>query len=133
MPHKKLQKICYYAVAWHYTLYDSDLVSDTHFEAWVHGPVSPELYQEYKEMGWTDIPKNNSKPLFNEAIEDFLDIVYNTYGDLTGHQLESLTHSEDPWKEARKGYLEYQSSNEIITNENMKRYYSRIYADSQND
>jgi len=40
MSHKKLQKLCYYAVAWHYTLYDSKLVLDDEFEAWVHGPVS---------------------------------------------------------------------------------------------
>lgn len=133
MPHKKLQKLCYYAVAWHYTLYNSDLVTDGNFEAWVHGPVSPELYHTYKEWGWADIPKNSNKPTFDNNIEDYLDIVYNTYGDLTGHQLESLTHDEDPWKEARKGCPDYKASNEIINKDTMRQYYSRIYENGQND
>lgn len=41
MPHKKLQKLCYYSEAWHQALYNSALIKDHYFEAWIHGPVSP--------------------------------------------------------------------------------------------
>ena len=133
MPHKKLQKLCYYAVAWHYALYNSILVNDDEFEAWVHGPVSPTLWFEYKDYGWAPIPRFDEKPALDIDTEDFLQIVYNTYGEFSGHQLEGMTHNEDPWKEARKGLDEYEPSNTPIDPEIMKRYYQYIYEKSQND
>ncbi|WP_374049741.1 type II toxin-antitoxin system antitoxin SocA domain-containing protein [Paenibacillus larvae] len=30
---------------------------DDNFEAWVHGPVNPQLYTEYREYGWQEIPQ----------------------------------------------------------------------------
>ena len=30
---------------------------DAQFQAWVHGPVIPEIYSEYKTYGFRDIPK----------------------------------------------------------------------------
>ena len=54
MTHKKLQKMCYYAQAWSYALYNRPLM-DTEFQAWVHGPVSPQLYQKYKGHGFQEL------------------------------------------------------------------------------
>ena len=51
MTHKKLQKLCYYAKAWYLALKDENLIDDD-FEAWVHGAVQPNLYQEYKVYGF---------------------------------------------------------------------------------
>ena len=44
MSHKKLQKLCYYAQAWYLANYGKPLMPNR-FEAWVHGPVSPDLYR----------------------------------------------------------------------------------------
>lgn len=133
MPHKKLQKLCYYTVAWYYALYNSKLFEDDLFEAWVHGPVSPTIWVEYKDYGWQPIINSSSKPTFDDATDEFLEVVYNTYGEFSGHQLEGMTHEEDPWKEARKGLDEYEASNNPINPEIMKRYYHYIYQKSQND
>ena len=43
----KLQKLVYYAQAWHLANFDKPLF-DAKFEAWVHGPVIPGLYEEYR-------------------------------------------------------------------------------------
>jgi uncharacterized phage-associated protein len=43
----QLQKLVYYAQAWHLALYDRPLFEDD-FQAWVHGPVIPELFDKYK-------------------------------------------------------------------------------------
>src|SRR3712207_9388330 len=48
MTPKKLQKLSYYFEAWCHALFGRTLVNDTQFEAWVHGPVSPELYRDRK-------------------------------------------------------------------------------------
>ena len=49
MTQKKLQKLCYYAQAWCYALNNYRLM-DTVFEAWIHGPVSPPLYDKFKNF-----------------------------------------------------------------------------------
>lgn len=133
MPHKKLQKLCYYAIAWHYALYNSILVDDDDFQAWVHGPVSSTLWFKYKDYGWAPIPQIDEKPALDTDTDDFLQIVYNTYGEFSGHQLEGMTHNEEPWNAARKGLDEYEPSNNLIDPEIMKRCYQYIYEKSQND
>ena len=56
----KLQKLVYYAQAWHLALRDVPLFEED-FEAWVHGPVIPALYQEYKKFGWRPILEGSRK------------------------------------------------------------------------
>lgn len=128
MSPKKLQKLSYYVVAWGHALLKENIVNDTKFEAWVHGPVSPELYREYKSYGWNDIDQvevNNDT--FDEKTLDLLESVWITYGNNSANELEALTHSEEPWKNARKGLEEFDSSSEEIKPEDMKNYYSSIY------
>lgn len=105
MTHKKLQKLCYYAQAWYYAITQTPLI-DSNFEAWVHGPVAPELYHEYKQWGWLSIPSDptGSSAIANATERQIIDAVYAVYGGLTGDQLESLTHSQEPWQVARVGY-----------------------------
>ena len=47
MTHKKLQKLCYYAQAWHCTLRNGEPLFMNPIEAWIHGPVIRSLYKEY--------------------------------------------------------------------------------------
>lgn len=133
MSHKKLQKLCYYAVAWHYALYDSKIVTDDTFEAWIHGPVSKKLWVEFNYSGWNQLSKDGSDPQFDAESNEFLEIIYNTYGHLSGHQLETLTHEETPWIEARGGLDECVASTKPIDIETMKKYYHSIYLEDQND
>ena len=44
----KLQKLLYFAQGFSYAFYDKELFNDD-FEAWVHGPVIPSIYHEYKK------------------------------------------------------------------------------------
>ena len=39
----KLQKLCYYSQAWG-LVWDDEPLFDEDFEAWVNGPVCPELF-----------------------------------------------------------------------------------------
>lgn len=131
MTHKKLQKLCYYAQAWHCALFDEPLFQED-IQAWVHGPVIVSLYREYSKYKWDLIP-SEKVPAVSEDAEMVLEAVYNTYGGFTGDQLENLTHSEDPWIEARKGLEPWESSNNVISITSMKDYYGRKYEEAQND
>lgn len=126
---KKLQKLCYYAEAWTQALLDRDLMVDAKFEAWIHGPVDPGLYQDYKENGWNTIekPENNDFDHISEDVIELLDSVISTYGDLSGNELEAITHRETPWIEARNGYGENDACNVELSKETMKDYYRQIY------
>lgn len=63
----KLQKLVYYAQAWHLAIYATPLFEED-FEAWVHSPVIPALYREYKSFGWQPILKDVQKPELTENI-----------------------------------------------------------------
>ncbi|MEB7436562.1 type II toxin-antitoxin system antitoxin SocA domain-containing protein [Mammaliicoccus sciuri] len=129
MSPKKLQKMLYYAQAWCVTLnnenkenIDNKLFDDK-FQAWVHGPVIPKVYQEYKEFGYKDIPKINDNVTLSEDIENLLEQVLQVYGDYSGNELENISHQEDPWRDARGTHSPLESCNEIITEESMFNYY----------
>ena len=119
MSPKKLQKLVYYAYAWVLTLMKENAdaldikLFDSRIEAWVHGPVIPELYRKYKKHGGDTIPQKSDVPEFETDIKDVLEQVWDVYGKYTGNQLESITHQESPWIKARKGC----SPAEICTNE----------------
>lgn len=125
---KKLQKLVYYSEAWSNALYDEELISDTVFEAWAHGPVSPELYQKYKEYGWKDIDVRETSNITDPKVLDLLESVWLTYGDLSANELEALTHQEDPWRRARAGYPEGSHCEVEISKHDMKVYYKSIYS-----
>lgn len=127
MTHKKLQKLCYYAQAWCYTLKDFKLM-DTNFEAWIHGPVSPVLYDKFKAFGFSSIKlTRNYVSRIDDVDQELLESVWETYGDHTGNALEALSHNEPPWIEARVGYEPHERCNVAISVEAMKKYYVSIY------
>lgn len=127
MTHKKLQKLCYYAQAWCYALKDYRLM-DTVFEAWIHGPISPALYDKFKCFSFNCIKLAGEYiPRIDSDDIELLESVWETYGDHTGNALEALTHSEPPWIEARVGYAPDERCNVPISAESMKRYYASIY------
>ena len=122
MTHKKLQKLCFYAKAWYLAIYDTNLI-DENFEAWVHGAVQPNLYQKYRGFGFSYIPMILDTVDIPEEFLLFSREIYESYGELSGNELEILNHSEEPWIKARNGLKPWQSSNAIITEESMKSYY----------
>lgn len=76
MPHKKLQKLCYYAQAWGYALYDAPFINEA-FQAWVHGPVSPVLYEKYKDSYLKKLtPEDIDMSMIEEDDQDFLERVW---------------------------------------------------------
>ena len=134
MTHKKIQKLCYYAQAWYCALYDGKPLFDDEIQAWVHGPVVPSLYPIYADYKWTAVPMAEFDiPLFDTRARIILEAVYETYGDLSGDQLESLTHSEDPWIQARGNLKPWETSTTPITCAAMRKYYFEKYEQSQND
>ncbi|MGX7593647.1 Panacea domain-containing protein [Planococcus plakortidis] len=130
MSPKKLQKMLYYSYTWVLTLMNEAEESlenelfEEDFEAWVHGPVIPSIYQKYRPYGYQDIPKSNKEvEIDDEEIVDILEQVYATYGGYNGNELESISHQEKPWLEAREGKEPYEACNDIISKETIFNFY----------
>ncbi|SRR5713101_2633851 len=118
----KLQKLLYYSQAWHLALFGKPLFEEE-IEAWVHGPVVPEIFRFYRDYKWAAIVNpdfHGKKAPFVAHLEE----VWRVYGNLRAFELERLTHSEEPWRIARAGLPPDASSNAIITKASMREYYS---------
>ena len=134
MTHKKLQKLVYYAYAWYIALYNEDkediqnrLCKDTVFEAWVHGPVCRKLYDSFSNnYGMVDKYKGEINPLIEGELKKFLEKIYKVFGKYTGDELESMTHQESPWKNARNNLSPSEPSNEPILESDMFVFYNSL-------
>lgn len=131
MTNKKLQKLCYYAKGWYLALYDTNLVIEE-FQAWVHGAVQPGLYQKYKVYGFDKIPKFINKSEIPEEFLDFANEIYNSYGHLTGDQLERLNHQEYPWLNARNNCQPWENSSTVISEDDMKIFFRGLIQNDEN-
>lgn len=124
---KKLQKLLYYSQAWNLVLRDKALFKED-FEAWVHGPAIPVVYQQYKNCGScvieAEVEEKDFKNLSDEE-RNIIDEVWKVYGKHDANYLELLTHNEAPWQQARNGHESYEASKNIIEKEKMKRYYEQ--------
>ena len=117
----KLQKLLYYCQAWHLALHEKPLFEDR-IEAWVHGPVVPNVFREYKSFRWSPVKANG---LYNPNPEakSHIDEILAAYGHFSSWDLERLTHNDAPWKEARGGLPPDVPSNNVISHESMKNFY----------
>lgn len=137
--HKKLQKLVYYVEAWHLVHLDSSIV-DEDFEAWIHGPVVPELYSELKDFGFNNIDVINDefdtideelKAIIqrNGITDEQLELIHSVldkYASLSAFELEILSHNEKPWLDAREGLSPNSSSKNKINKGSMKGFYHSL-------
>jgi len=118
----KLQRLLYYAQAWHLALYGKPLFADT-FQAWPNGPIQPDVYAAYLEFGELPIESANASWLVPDAVLSHIADVLKAYGHMPAYNLERLACSEEPWKAAREGKLPDESSTSEISHEIMKTFY----------
>lgn len=122
----KLQKLVYYAQAWYLANYKKPLIRDS-FEAWVHGPVNPDLYHAFKERGYLPIEKDvkmdEVRKEFDSSTLKFLNEVATVYMPFGAYHLEVMTHREDPWIKARGGVAADEKCNSVISLESMAQFY----------
>ena len=122
----KLQKLVYYSQSWSLVWDERPLFEDK-IKAWANGPVAPALYAEHKGKFTVDVPHISGDPdaLDTDGKATVL-AVLKFYGDKTAQWLSDLTHSERPWKDARRGLAAGERGNSEITPKAMADYYGNI-------
>jgi len=122
----KLQKLLYYAQGWFLAFYNEPLFSED-LQAWVHGPVQPEVYHRFKRFKWDPITTLTRRPVLPKEIEDLLEEVLVNYGKESAFDLMRRTHQEPPWQKARKGFLsDNVYSAMLISIDEMKHYFQSL-------
>ncbi|MBT1162093.1 type II toxin-antitoxin system antitoxin SocA domain-containing protein [Bifidobacterium sp. SO1] len=126
----KLQKLVYYSKAWHLAWTGNSLFPQR-IEAWANGPVCPDLYQEHKgEFRVSHLPSGKGNPAnVTDDEKASIDSVLNAYGDMQPYELIDQTHSEAPWRDARRGVPDGARSHNEITDAAMYDFYSYPDAD----
>lgn len=122
----KLQKLVYYAQAWHLVWEDKELFPEE-IQAWANGPVVPELYKIH--AGIFSLAPGFFKGDVSKiplSSKDVIDRVLKFYGEHNSQWLSDLTHMEDPWKNAREGLTSGERGNNVISPASMSEYYSGI-------
>jgi len=138
----KLQKLVYVAHGW-YLASRGPLVHDA-VEAWRWGPVFRSLYRQFREFGSDDITTRAT--VFDGAsLEDrrisigdydtpdaeetaqFLESVWNNYGEYSAGELSDITHREGtPWHTMYKRMGHKIKPFTVIPNEMIKDHYVKL-------
>ena len=134
MNHLKLQKLIYYVEAYHLAYFEQSLIEDE-FEAWLHGPVSRKIWDCYRNIAniYDDVSvmgdKKETIKLFEQKIKndqkELICDVLKEYGKESAYGLECMTHAEEPWQEARKGYAPDAKCEKKISKTLMQKYYKQ--------
>ena len=126
LTHLKIQKMVYYAYGWYLAQHGRPLFDgNAQFEAWNHGPVIPNLYQEFKKYKGQPIPtpQNFNPDVIGDKMK-FLDEIYTEYGYYSASQLRNLTHAAStPWYVV---YKKDKSTNYIINDQLIKVYFTEL-------
>ena len=121
----KLQKLVYYAQGVHLALTGEPLFPEP-IHAWMHGPVVPPLYAEYKDCGRDPIPVPTGVDFdqYGEHERETLDVVNTELGQYSAWRLREMTHDEPPWRDAYQ-----RGSGTVISVESMHTYFKTLVVD----
>jgi uncharacterized phage-associated protein len=126
----KLQKLVYYAQAWSLVWDERPLFSEE-IQAWANGPVCVVLYSEGHggQFLVESASKGRAEALDANARET-VDAVLLAYGNRSPQWLSDLTHSEAPWRDARKGLKDGERGAVPISHVAMAEYYGSLPEES---
>jgi uncharacterized phage-associated protein len=129
LSHLRLQKLLYYVQGWSLALRKKPMFKER-IEAWAHGPVVRDVYSALSEFGDKPILLNAIGMPQNLTEEElaFIQSVWESYKQFSASSLRGMTHRESPWLDARKGLSPEERSENEITREVMKEFFTKISA-----
>jgi uncharacterized phage-associated protein len=121
----KLQKLAYYAQAWH-SVWEGEALFSEPIEAWANGPVVRALYDKHRGKFTVTSWQWGKRGNLTQKQRESIDAVLSFYGDKSGHWLSELTHQEDPWRNARQGLGANERGRKRITLGSLNEYYGKL-------
>jgi len=139
MSHLKLQKLIYMIEGYHLAYFGGDSLIEDDFQAWTHGPVCRRVFDilkdksilygdvKYVQNEGEELPQDILKRTLSSEQMELIDDVLSLYKDESGMSLESITHKQTPWINARKGLPYYAKCNNVISKEEMRQYFNTLF------
>lgn len=113
----KLQKLVYFAQAWHLAWTGKPIFNES-FEAWPNGPVARSVFRDNR---YFSLPEST---VLDDEVQMIVDAVLEHYGRLSSDTLVALTHADAPWIEARKGLRPDEASQRPLSTKTMLDFYT---------
>lgn len=115
----KLQKILYFIQAEFLVTLGVACFRET-IQAWAFGPVVPQVYQEYKKFGSSNIliDYETEGIMRSEVDEQLVEGIVDQCDEYSASDLVRFTHSQSPWLNAYQKYR-----NNPISNQDIKEFF----------
>lgn len=114
--HLALQKLLYFSQSWN-KVWNGQWLFEDECEAWVHGAVYRNVYDEFKKFRYMPLPKVSTEVRLEEKEIEVLEFVKKYYFDIySAKTLETICHLEQP----------YELAKEILEKKDIETYYTRI-------
>lgn len=126
-----LQKLLYFIQGLSLALRGTPMFKED-CQAWAHGPVYPEVYYLFRDFKYNPIEDarfalfDGATDLLTDDEKEIINLVVNTFGVYGGKALERITHNEQPWKLARRGYGDTIPCNAELSKDSIKEYFRAI-------
>ena len=123
----RLQRLLYYMQGWYLADHEEPLFDDR-IEAWLNGPVVPTVFRRFKPFAhrplevpvtYDDIP-----PALLEQVQD----IWEGYGHLSSYDMERMSMSEPPWRNARGGVSNGEACENPLSLDDVKEYFATLLA-----
>jgi len=125
MTNLTLQKALYYVQGF-YKAFFNRFMFEEQCEAWVHGPVYPSVWANFKKYS-EDYPcVEFQDDWLSDAEKEVVDNIARHACCYSGKTLETFTHKEMPWLKTRGNLPADERSNAVISKELIGDYFSRI-------
>lgn len=120
----KLNKLLYFSCLMYYSV-NGEQLTDDKFEKWDNGPVSRQIYKEYRYNDLNRFVKDEIK-IDNENILKVLEVVNFVYSNKTAKELSDETHKHSIWIDAEKNQnIDFEKISE--TEKNMMKNIYKTY------
>lgn len=123
-----LQKLLYFGQGFKKAFVDAFMFEED-CEAWAHGPVYRDVYYKYRGYGYNPIEEGHlsyENINLTDDEKELLDYIVLYFGCYSGKILENMTHSEEPWRVARRGLGDDERSERIIEKQDIGRYFKNV-------
>lgn len=114
----KLQKLLYYMQGFHLAVFEEPLFNDE-IEAWMYGPVVPEIYKHFQDYKNQGIPFDGTAIELTPKEEALFEAVYKVYSKYSAIGLMDMTHSEMPWRTTSTG------KGSVIAKEKLRTFFKK--------
>jgi uncharacterized phage-associated protein len=123
----KMQKLLYYAQAWHLVNFKTPLFCDT-IQAWKYGPIVENAYHRFKKFRYSPIVCKDAEGVIAKIpvkTQKYLDAFYVAYINYSASDLTQMSHNDEPWKNS------VGKSDCTIPNKTILEYYTEKYERSR--